>query len=179
MRGLPTYHNHPPRAYIPCVYKYDVLCAANGIGESTTSGLRRVLGSQGTHVLNRVINLETGSLAVEAAVKMMLARFYRHDETQVQPLYQGRIPVFLVIGDRAGGIKANYHGTTMFTQFLRGMWPELTGMMEAKDLMLVRPVRINDTAHFAEVLAEYEQPPYKVSGFLHEIVLMNDCGSLL
>ena len=177
--GVPNATHNNTRGYITRRLEEDLIRAANGLGASDKAGLERVLGSQGPHVLNRVINLETGSLAVEAAVKMMLARFYRHDETQVQPLYQGRIPVFLVIGDRAGGIKANYHGTTMFTQFLRGMWPELTGMMEAKDLMLVRPVRINDTAHFAEVLAEYEQPPYKVAGFLHEIVLMNYGGILL
>ncbi len=36
-----------------------------------------MIDSTEAHVLNRVINLETGSLAVEAGVKMMLARFYR------------------------------------------------------------------------------------------------------
>ena len=177
--GVPNATHNNTRGYITRRLEEDLIRVANGLAATETDGLQRVLSSQEPHVLNRVINLETGSLAVEAAVKMMLARFYRHDETQPAPLYQGRIPVFLVIGDRAGGTKANYHGTTMFTQFLRGMWPELAGMLEQHGLMLVRPVRINDAAHFEEVLTEYDRPPYKVAGFAHEIVLMNYGGILL
>ena len=39
--------------------------------------------------------------------------------------------------------------------------------------MLVRPVKINDIADFAAVLARWDTGPYKVAAFFHEIVLMN------
>jgi acetylornithine/succinyldiaminopimelate/putrescine aminotransferase len=107
---------------------------------------------------------------------MMLARFYRLDDTFPEPPYAGRTPVFLVIADRQGGKKANYHGTTTLTQTLRGMWPEFYAGAEAAGLYRVEPVRINDAAHFAELMATYERPPYKVAGFFHEIVLMNYGG---
>jgi 4-aminobutyrate aminotransferase-like enzyme len=127
-------------------------------------------------VLNRVINLETGSLAVEAALKMMLARFYRLEDTHPAPRYAGRTPVFLVMGDWQGGKKANYHGTTLFTQFMRGMWPDLYARLDPEGgdaAFAVKPVALNDTEHFARLLEAYERPPYKVAGFFHEIVLMN------
>lgn len=74
-------------------------------------------------VLNRVLNLETGSLAVEAALKMMLSRFDTLDGSA--PAYPDRIPVFLVMADNDGGVTAGYHGTTILAQILRGLWPSL------------------------------------------------------
>ena len=44
-------------------------------------------------MLNTVINLETGSLAVEAALKMMLSRFYTIDGAPAQ--YAGAYPFSL------------------------------------------------------------------------------------
>ena len=51
-----------------------------------------------------MLNLETGSLAVEAGVKMMLARFYRVQADAPLPPYNGRIPVLLVMGNDDGGL---------------------------------------------------------------------------
>lgn len=70
-----------------------------------------------------MLNLETGSLAVEAALKMMLSRFDTLDGSA--PVYAGRIPVFLVMADNDGGVTAGYHGTTVLAQMLRGLWPSL------------------------------------------------------
>lgn len=136
--------------------------AMDGILESTESG-----------VLNRVINLETGSLAVEAGLKLLLARFFAFEENTEDPPYRGRIPVFLVMGDLDGGITANYHGTTILTQVLRGLWPELGRKLETDGSFVVKPVPINDIDAFREAVDTYDAGPYKVAGFFHEIVLMN------
>ena len=51
--------------------------SANGIEWEDEEATAKVLASTEPKVLNRVINLETGSLSCEAAFKMMLARFYK------------------------------------------------------------------------------------------------------
>ena len=124
-------------------------------------------------MLNRITNLETGSLAVEAALKGVLGRFYRLEDNLPPPKYAGRTPVFLVIADHEGGRKANYHGTTMLTQMMRDMWPEMRARLEESGACIVRPVKINDIADFEATLTQWDVAPYKVAGFFHEIVLMN------
>ena len=177
--GIPNATHNNTRGYITRVLEEELVRAANGLDSNNGQGLQSVLVSKDPHVLNRVINLETGSLAVEAAVKMMLTRFYQLEETSPLPRYNGRIPVFLVIGDWGGGKKANYHGTTIFTQFMRGLWPDLYERLENNRIFEVKPVKINDSVHFQQVLNEYDREPYKVAGFIHEIVLMNYGGILL
>jgi hypothetical protein len=130
---------------------------ANGIQRGERRELVGVLASKESRVLNRVINLETGSLAVEAALKMMLGRFFRLDRTYADPPYAGRTPVFLVIADNDGGKEANYHGTTVLTQAMRGLWPGIYEMLEKCGLFMVQPVRINDAGHFEEVLRRTAQ----------------------
>lgn len=177
--GIPNATHNNTRGYITRLLEEELVCAVNGLDTKDRQGLQSVLDSRDPHVLNRVINLETGSLAVEAAVKMMLTRFYQPEETSPLPRYHDLIPVFLVIGDWGGGKKANYHGTTMFTQFMRGLWPDLYERLENNRIFDVKPVKINDSAHFQQVLNEYDREPYKVAGFIHEIVLMNYGGILL
>jgi 4-aminobutyrate aminotransferase-like enzyme len=174
--GIPNATHNNTRGFITRKLEQELVRVANGLEKADLEGLRSVLASEEPHILNRVINLETGSLAVEAALKMMLARFYRHEDHERPPKYVGWTPVFLVIADRAGGKKANYHGTTLFTQFMRGLWPELVARLEADRIFLVRQVGINDLAQFQQIVAEYEQEPYKIAGFIHEIVLMNYGG---
>ena len=147
---------------------YEVRAAADG--------LAAVLASHERHVLNRVINLETGSLACEAALKMMLARFYKLQPQFPAPQYHGRTPVFFVMGDFRGGKEANYHGTTVLTQLFRGMWHELYAGMEAAGLLKVVPVPINDADAFEKLVAQYDSGKTKVAGFFHELVLMNYGG---
>lgn len=177
--GIPNATHNNTRGYITRRLEEELVCAVNGLDTKDRQGLQSVLDSREPHVLNRVINLETGSLAVEAAVKMMLARFYQPEETDALPPYNGRIPVFLVMADWAGGKKANYHGTTIFTQFMRGLWPGLHERLESSRIFEVRPVKINDLNHFQQALNQYDRQPYKVAGFIHEIVLMNYGGILL
>lgn len=177
--GIPNATHNNTRGHITRLLEQELVRVANGIPREDPQALARVLESSDPGVLNRVINLETGSLAVEAALKMVLARFYRLEETFPAPKYAGKIPVILVVADHAGGKLANYHGTTILTQVMRGMWPDLSAHLEAHNLLLVRPVRINDLADFEKTLAVYDDGPYKVAAFFHEIVLMNYGGILL
>lgn len=165
-------HNNT-RGYITRLLEQELVRVANGIKKEDAGGLERVLRSEESHVLNRVINLETGSLGVEAGVKMMLARFYRLEESSPMPKYAGRTPVFFVMEDHAGGKSANYHGTTVLTQTMRGLWPEVCAQAKAHGLYEVVTVKINDLEDFRSKMRRYDQGGTKVAGFLHEIVLMN------
>jgi acetylornithine/succinyldiaminopimelate/putrescine aminotransferase len=171
--GITNVTHNNTRGHITRLAERELVRAANGLPKGNEAALDQISASTEPHVLNRVINLETGSLAVEAALKMMLARFYRVDDTYAVPEYTGRMPVFLVIADREGGKKANYHGTTILTQVLRGMWPEFGADLADRGLYRVQPVRINDIADFGAALEQWDQAPFKVAGFFHEIVLMN------
>lgn len=174
--GIPNATHNNTRGHITRLLEQELVRAANGIGRGNAKGLQSVLDSTEPHMLNRVINLETGSLAVEAGLKMILARFYRLEDTFEKPKYDSRVPVFLVMGDRAGGKTANYHGTTLFTQFMRGMWPELANHLEDNKTFVTKAVSINDIAHFTELIKVYDREPYKIAGFFHEIILMNYGG---
>jgi len=177
--GIPNITHNNTRGYITRLLEEELVGAANGVSRDETQAFQGVLGSESPRVLNRVCNLQTGSLAAEAAMKMMLARFYRHEEDLAgdlkagEPPYRGRTPVFLVIGDQGGGTTANYHGTTVLAQLMRGLWPGLVATLENRGVLVFRAVPPNDLAAFRSVLKEYERPPYKVAGFLHEIILMN------
>lgn len=168
-------HNNT-RGHITRLVEEELARIANGIPRGDRKKLDSILNSQEPHCLNKVINLETGSLAVEAALKMMLARFYRLDKTYATPKYEGKTPVLLVIGDNEGGKVANYHGTTIITQTLRGMWPELYGTLESNNIYRVATVKINDIGNFKNTVKEFENSKYKVAGFFHEIILMNYGG---
>ena len=174
--GIANITHNNTRGHITRLLEQELIRIANGLAKDDRQGLEQVLSSTEPYIINRVLNLETGSLAVEAALKMMLARFYRLEKTFEAPKYQGKIPVFLVIADYDGGKEANYHGTTILTQVLRGMWPDLYDQLETNGLMLVKPVRINDSDHFEHLIAEYDSGTYKVAGFFHEIILMNYGG---
>jgi acetylornithine/succinyldiaminopimelate/putrescine aminotransferase len=165
--GLPSATHNNTRGHVTRLLEETLVHAAHDPSAGESEGLSRVL------------NLETGSLAVEAGVKMMLARHYRVQDEAETPPYRERTPVFLVMGNDGGGLLANYHGTTVLTQMMRGMWPELYGRMEAQDLFCVCPIRPNSVEDLDAAFACYERPPYKIAGFLHEIVMMNYGARLL
>ncbi len=165
-------HNNT-RGYITRTLERRLIAAANDVSPDD-SRMDEILASRKPGVLNAVINLETGSLAVEAALKMMLARFYSLDGASAT--YADRIPIFLVMADNAGGVTANYHGTTIFAQTLRGLWPAFYNAAEKNNLYKVVSVPINDAEQFKSIIRQYNQPPYKTAGFCHEIVMMNYGG---
>ncbi len=174
--GITNATHNNTRGYITRLLERELVRTINGLRPQETDALDAVLASQEPHVLNRVINLETGSLACEAGIKMMLARFYQLDSTFPQPKYEDRTPVFFVMADHDGGGKANYHGTTMFAQMMRDMWPGMYGKLEDAGILKVCPVRINDWEDFRTKFEQYNKPPYKAAGFLHEIIMMNYGG---
>ncbi len=168
-------HNNT-RGHITRLAEEALVRTANGIAPGDQKRLAGILSSGRPHVLNKVINLETGSLAVEAALKMMLARFYRLDPSFQPPKYSGRIPVFVVMGDNEGGKVANYHGTTVLAQTLRGMWPDFYAKAESSKLYRIETAGINDIASFGKIVNEFDKGRFKVAGFFHEIILMNYGG---
>lgn len=168
-------HNNT-RGYITRLCERRLVQSANGIDWADDAATEKVISSTGHKVLNRVINLETGSLSVEAGIKMMLARFYRLSPEFPEPKYYGKTPVFFVMADNHGGREANYHGTTVVAQTFRGLWPEFAEKEENAGIYKVVPVSINDIADFKAKIEKYNSGEYKTAGFLHEIVLMNYGG---
>lgn len=168
-------HNNT-RGHITRLLERELIRAANGLGADENDKLDSIVRGNAPHVLSKVINLQTGSLAVEAALKMMLARFYKLETTFAEPCYAGRIPVFLVIADNNSGREANYHGTTVLAQTLRGMWPEMADKIESAGILRIRQVAMNDLGDFTKAVEEFERPPFKVAGFFHELILMNYGG---
>ena len=174
--GITNSTHNNTRGYLTRLLERELVRTANGIAPGDDEALEKVLHSTEPHVLNRVVNLETGSLACEAAFKMALARFYRLQKDFPAPKYAGRTPVFVVMADNDGGDTANYHGTTVTTQLTRGLWPELARAAEAAGLFEVVPCPINDVAAFKNIVDRYDTGKYKIALFAHELVLMNYAG---
>ena len=173
-------HNNT-RGYITRLMEREVIRSINADenGDCSDARLEGILVSEAPKVLNRLINLETGSVAVEAGIKMMLSRFYKLDSSFDAPKYSGKIPVFFIMEDRDGTFEANYHGTSITAQTFRGMWPEFYKKADEAGIYKVVSVRINDIEDFRAKIEKYNSGDYKTAGFLHEIVLMNYGGVLL
>ena len=171
--GISNITHNNTRGHITRTLERELVRVANGIARGDEAAVDAAIASREPHVLNRVINLETGSLACEAAFKMMLARFYKLQPHFDAPARSGCTPVFLVMGDYRNGREANYHGTTIFTQMLRGMWGELYAGMEAAGLIKAVGVPINDYEGFKATVEKYDTGKTRVAGFIHELILMN------
>ena len=174
--GITNITHNNTRGHITRLLERELIRIANGLVPGDEEALAAVIRSTEPHVLNRVINLETGSLACEAAFKMMLARFCRLHRNFPPPPYEGRTPVFLVMADHRQGKEANYHGTTVMTQLLRGMWPGFCALLEQAGAFKCVAVAVNDRGSFARAVEQYDAGKFKIAGFLHELVLMNYGG---
>ena len=105
--GIPNATHNNTRGHITRLCEEKLIASVNGIDWDNSAEIGNVIASTEPKVLNRVINLETGSLACEAGLKMMLARFYKLDPTFPAPKYEGKTPVFFIMGDKKGGVEAN------------------------------------------------------------------------
>jgi acetylornithine/succinyldiaminopimelate/putrescine aminotransferase len=174
--GITNATHNNTRGYITRLLERELVRTINGIKKEDIKILNEIIDSKKAHVLNRVINLETGSLACEAGIKMMLSKFYKLDNTFAEPKYADRTPVFFVIADNEGGKQANYHGTTVIAQTMRDLWPGFYEKMSEAGIIKVCPVSINNFEDFKIKFEQYNKPPYKVAGFIHEIIMMNYGG---
>lgn len=176
--GIPNATHNNTRGQVTRLAERALIAAAAGLDPAAGGeDLDELLSCAERHVLTRVINLETGSLAAEAALKMMLTRFYAADGGDAAAA--GTTPVILVLADSADGPTANYHGTTLTAQLLRGLWPGLAAGLDRAGLLRVVAVPPNDAHAFREALARYNTGVHRVAGFCHEIVLMNYGGLVL
>jgi 4-aminobutyrate aminotransferase-like enzyme len=163
--GLPNATHNNIRGHVTRLLEERLVLCAAGLDADAVGAAR-------TAKLSRVLNLQTGSLAAEAAVKMLLARFYSVQNGATKPKYHGRVPVIGVLADDDGGITANYHGTTVLTQLMRGMWPDILDRLD-RDVLRVRAVRPNDLEGLERLFRENETADSKLAGFFHELVMMN------
>ena len=101
--------------------------------------------------LNTVLlGLCTGTVACAAALKMMLLH-YRAAKPRLGA------PAFITL-------EGNYHGTDLFAQRLRGMWPEYFAN--------VTSVQVEPNDHQA-LAAAFREHGERVAGFIAEPILMN------
>ena len=164
-------HNNS-RGYITRLTERKLIAAANNL-DMADPKLDAIIAGEDPQALCRVLNINTGSLAVEAGIKMMLARFYKQDPSSPTPKYAGKTPVFLVMQDYNSGPEAGYHGTTLTAHTFRGLWPDLKEKLDQSGVYKIVPVAINDLDDLKQKLEIYNSGEYKTAGFLHEIVLMN------
>ncbi len=101
--------------------------------------------------LNTVLTgCATGTVACAAAMKIQLLHYAREKSGE-------GTPVFIALD-------GNYHGTDLFAQRLRGMWPEyFTGV----EFVMVQP---NDPDELSAVFAQYGE---RVAAFWAEPIMMN------
>jgi len=177
--GIPNATHNNTRGHITRRLEEELVRTANGLPRSDRPALDRALRSRSSRGLNRVLNLQTGSVAAEAAIKLVLGRFYKAQDDSPTPKYAGRTPVLVVIGDDEGGAEANYHGTTLLAQVMRGMWPAIGRALDKQGLMKVVPVKANDHDGLEAVFRKYDRGRYRIAGFFYEIVLMNYGGRRL
>jgi len=177
--GIPNATHNNTRGYVTRKLEEELVRTANGLAPGDAAGLARVRDADSAYAVNRVLNLETGSLAVEAALKLVLARFHAPESSSRPPVHASRIPVILAVGDNDGGYQANYHGTTLLTQTLRGMWRGIRETCEAAGLYRVVPVRPNRIEDVRAAFETFDRGETKVAAFFHEIVMMNYGAVLL
>lgn len=176
--GVPSATHNNTRGHITRLVEEEIVRIANGVAPGNRAQLNWVIGAKDLRIVNRVLNLETGSLAMEAALKLILARFYRCEPQIEMPKFHGKVPVLLVVGDEDAGMGGNCHGTSFISQMLRGLWPEFRQKLENTSVCIVRAVKPNDQE---DLRAAFRGLPAQrqIAGFIHEMILMNHGARVL
>lgn len=108
------------------------------------------LQADGDRLNTAHLGLATGSVACAAAMKIMLLEHARAKGKK-------SVPVFVVLN-------GNYHGTDLFGQRLRGMWPDYFANVE------IETVEPNDGGQLEDVFRKCGE---RVAGFWAEPIMMN------
>ena len=125
--GIPNATHNNTRGSITRRLEEELIRAANGLTPGRRPGMR-CCAADDPAVLNRVLNLETGSLAAEAALKLALCRFYRHEPGEAAaPLRRTASPVLLVLGDDDGDACGQLPRHDDLHAGDARLWPELRG----------------------------------------------------
>ncbi len=145
---VPDNHSNIPQWPVKRLALKLVEAANPDLPELREGDFSKVMESK-TRLNTVLLGIATGSVACEAALKIMLM----HHERTKRP----GPPVFIVLD-------GNYHGTGFFSQYLRGMWGSYIRNLE---VVAVQP---NDGDELESVIARYQD---KIAGFWAEPIMMN------
>jgi acetylornithine/succinyldiaminopimelate/putrescine aminotransferase len=145
---VPDNHSNIPQWPVKRLAQKLVEAANPDMPELREGDFSKVTESK-TRLNTVLLGIATGSIACEAALKIMLM----HHERAKRP----GPPIFVVLD-------GNYHGTGFFSQYLRGMWGPYIRNLE---VVAVQP---NDGDELESVIARHGD---RIAGFWAEPVLMN------
>jgi len=145
---VPDNHSNIPQWPVKRLAQRLVEAANPDVPELRQGDFSKVMESK-TRLNTVLLGIATGSVACEAALKIMLMQ---HERAQ-----RPGPPVFVVLD-------GNYHGTGFFSQYLRGMWGSYIRNLE---VVAVQP---NDGNELEGVIARYQD---RIAGFWAEPIMMN------
>jgi adenosylmethionine-8-amino-7-oxononanoate aminotransferase len=145
---VPDNHSNIPQWPVKRLAQKLVEAANPDLPELQNGDFSKVMESK-TRLNTVLLGIATGSVACEAALKIMLM----HHERSQRP----GPPVFVVLD-------GNYHGTGFFSQYLRGMWGSYLRNLE---VVAVQP---NEGDELERVIARYQD---RIAGFWAEPIMMN------
>jgi len=145
---VPDNHSNIPQWPVKRLAQKLIEAANPDMPELRQGDFSQVMESK-TRLNTVLLGVATGSVACEAALKIMLM----HHERAQRP----RPPIIVVLD-------GNYHGTGFFAQNLRGMWGSYIHNLE---VVAVQP---NDGDELESVVARYQD---RIAGFWAEPIMMN------
>jgi len=145
---VPDNHSNIPQWPVKRLAQKLIEAANPDCPELAKGDFSKIMESK-TRLNTVLLGVATGSIACEAALKIMLM----HHERKERP----RPPIFVVLD-------GNYHGTGFFSQNLRGMW---TSYIRNMKVVSVQP---NDGRELEKVFKRYGE---RIAGFWAEPVMMN------
>jgi acetylornithine/succinyldiaminopimelate/putrescine aminotransferase len=145
---VPDNHSNIPQWPVKRLAQKLIEAANPDLPELREGDFSKIMESK-TRLNTVLLGIATGSVACEAALKIMLM----HHERSQRP----GPPIFIVLD-------GNYHGTGFFSQYLRGMWGSYIRNLE---VVAVQP---NDGDELESAVARYQD---RIAGFWAEPIMMN------
>ncbi len=145
---VPDNHSNIPQWPVKRLAQKLIEAANPDCPELAKGDFSKIMESK-TRLNTVLLGIATGSIACEAALKIMLMHHERKERS--------RPPVFVVLD-------GNYHGTGFFSQNLRGMW---TSYIRNMKVVSVQP---NDGKELERAFKRYGE---RIAGFWAEPIMMN------